>query len=65
MLGMAAESYYFKLNAHKNQSPSSVIEPMTAMYGALLASAIVVSFVLLLAVADLRSWYVLTYVICW
>ena len=56
--GMAAASYVYEAGKNTNISSAELIDQSTAMYGALLASIVVVSFVFILAVADLRSWYV-------
>ena len=51
---MAAATYIYV----PGQNSGSLIDQSTAMYGALLAAITVISFVFIMAVADLRSWYV-------
>ena len=55
--GMAAASYVYVPGKNMDISATELIDQSTAMYGALLASIVVVSFVFILAVADLRTWY--------
>lgn len=55
--GMAAASFVYKSDGIENNKQGSYVGQQAAMFSALAGASILISFVLMLTIADLRSWY--------